>query len=1179
MAQNPSKSQASGGRAARAADFKASGKLNGPQAAQNQRKSEDIGAADAPGAPPPHATAPAASSNGRARADRKPGSGQAQDQSAAEAADASGKTNSGPSAEAKSGRPAAKTISMPSQRTADAASGQGQARDSQQGAGGQGNRDARHRIPARRNATAARAPVPANDDLPSIGGLVYALQQKPSRSPFLVAGVASAVWAVLGVFVGTSVLTKYGGGINSFVDFFANPAMLGVIAGTVVPIAMFWFLAYLIWRAQELRMMSSAMTEVAVRLAEPDKMAEQSVASLGQTVRRQVAAMNDAISRALGRAGELEALVHNEVTALERSYSENEHRIRSLINELASEREALANNSSRVSEALRGIGGDVRREITAATEEATQSLSQATNTLSDTITERAQKITTAVTEAGDAVDARLAERGAQVNEQLTRHSAKTVDNIHQQSLQVTTAIQQASDRASAAISAKSNSLVHSVMSMSERVAQEIPALLDRLGGEQQRLNSIISDATTNLSALENALSEKTRALDSSLNDKTKVLQGVLAEHSQAIDSSLSERTRALEALLGQRTKQFQHTISVGSQQIEDSIVARTEALEEALSRQSGTIQETLDQHAHTMETSLTRQAAYIQRSVGQSSENIERAVSELAERTGASSQALETQAETLRQMSSGMLNQIHSLTKRFEEQGVTIMKSAKALEVSNTKVDHVMEQRQAQLGKLIETIGQRAAEIDKMMHNYSSMLEESLSRAENRARNVTEMLAHDSAEKSQSAVREIEKLRSETQAQTFEAIEELKSRFASLSGQIGDQLDTLTSRFSETSESVKDSTRRATLDLESTHSELRRQAKAIPETTRESATAMRKALQDQLAALDSLSDIANRHRYSGAVSRAEQPSGRSGERAVPSRQARSDHRATPAQPDIARQRGRDDDARAKQRGVPAPLTKRPAWDDEAVPAARQGRPSSADDDDFDALTAGLIERLEGKPGRQQNQDDRFGEDDDVPLRQNREGPANPRQPSVAPRDRDQGAKPGGEWSLGDLLARASEAEEDDDAMAFDSRGLGGNDRFGADDSYGRPPQMAPEPAPRQEKPEPQNDSADFNMKDIADAVDQHTVVEVWKRYHRGDRSVISRDVYNQQGQSTFDQVQRRYSSDPAFRHIADRYMADFEKVLKDASQAGQDGKALQNYLVSETGKIYLMLAHASGRLD
>ena len=106
--------------------------------------------------------------------------------------------------------------------------------------------------------------------------------------------------------------------------------------------------------------MASAMTEVAVRLAEPDQLAEQSVASVGQTIRRQVAAMNDAISRAIGRASELEAMVHSEVAALERSYSENEIRVSGLISELATEREALSNNSARVSEALKGVGAGPR---------------------------------------------------------------------------------------------------------------------------------------------------------------------------------------------------------------------------------------------------------------------------------------------------------------------------------------------------------------------------------------------------------------------------------------------------------------------------------------------------------------------------------------------------------------------------------------------------------------------------------------------------------------------------------------------------------------------------------------------------------------------------------------------------------------------------------------------------
>jgi hypothetical protein len=88
-------------------------------------------------------------------------------------------------------------------------------------------------------------------------------------------------------------------------------------------------------------------------------MAEQTVASLGQAVRRQVSFMNDAVSRALGRAGELEALVHNEVAALDRSYNENEHKIKGLIQELVGERHALVSTTDKVSETLKSMGSEV----------------------------------------------------------------------------------------------------------------------------------------------------------------------------------------------------------------------------------------------------------------------------------------------------------------------------------------------------------------------------------------------------------------------------------------------------------------------------------------------------------------------------------------------------------------------------------------------------------------------------------------------------------------------------------------------------------------------------------------------------------------------------------------------------------------------------------------------------
>ncbi len=606
--------------------------------------------------------------------------------------------------------------------------------------------------------------------MPSIGGLIYALQQRPSRSPFLIALIASAVWFVLGLAVSYAVFQKAFDTSGSTAEMLANPAMVAVIATVAIPIALFWFLAILVWRAQELRLMSSAMTEVAVRLAEPDRMAEQSVASLGQTVRRQVAAMNDAISRALGRAGELEALVHNEVAALERSYTENENRIRNLINELASEREALANNSERVSEALRGVGSQVTREITAASEKASQSLGHASVTMSETFAARGQKITAAVTAAGAAIDEKLAERGARITEQLVKHGAQAAESLRMSSLEVTRAIQESSDRAAAAISAKGNSLVTSVIGMSERVGREIPAILEKLGTEQTRLSTIIEGATRNLSALEGALTEKTQSLGQALGERTSVLQTVLHDHTQRIDTSMAERIQALESILSRRTHNFEVSMTERTKQLDTTLAQRAQALETSIAQQTGSIRDTIDKQAGSMEHTLARQAAAIERVVSQNSANLQRSVEELASRSSSGSDALSGQARVLKEVSATLVNQLGGLTKRFEEQGAALVNASRTFEMSNSKVDAMMEQRQAGFNKLMENVGARAQELDRMMNSYSNMLEQSLSQAELRARKVTEVLAKDSAEKSQVAIREIERLRQDAQTHTQKAV-------------------------------------------------------------------------------------------------------------------------------------------------------------------------------------------------------------------------------------------------------------------------------------------------------------------------------------------------------------------------------------------------------------------------
>jgi ABC-type transporter Mla subunit MlaD len=297
----------------------------------------------------------------------------------------------------------------------------------------------RRRASRRRTAGPARDHIAANDDAPTIGGLIFALHQKPSNQPFRVAAIASGVWSLIGVLLGWSLLaaeTANGGG---FVTALFSPTMALVLVGLLLPIALFWFLALLAWRAQELKLMSSAMTEVAVRLAEPDRGAEQHVASLGQAVRRQVSFMNEAIGRALGRAGELEALVQNEVATLEKSYGENEHKIKGLIQELVGERHALVSTTDKVAETLKAMGSDVPALIDKLSQQQIKlakiiegagqnlialesQLATATGNLETSLANRTQQLQAVLDDYTVALDATLASRAEALDAQLVERT-------------------------------------------------------------------------------------------------------------------------------------------------------------------------------------------------------------------------------------------------------------------------------------------------------------------------------------------------------------------------------------------------------------------------------------------------------------------------------------------------------------------------------------------------------------------------------------------------------------------------------------------------------------------------------------------------------------------------------------------------------------------------------------
>ena len=82
--------------------------------------------------------------------------------------------------------------------------------------------------------------------------------------------------------------------------------LAGLAALFFAPVLLFYFLASLAWRGQEMRMIAQSMAQVAIRFSEPEAAAADSMVTVGQAIRREVAAMGDGVERAIARAGELE---------------------------------------------------------------------------------------------------------------------------------------------------------------------------------------------------------------------------------------------------------------------------------------------------------------------------------------------------------------------------------------------------------------------------------------------------------------------------------------------------------------------------------------------------------------------------------------------------------------------------------------------------------------------------------------------------------------------------------------------------------------------------------------------------------------------------------------------------------------------------------------------------------
>jgi hypothetical protein len=832
------------------------------------------------------------------------------------------------------------------------------------------------RVARRRPAGPVRGKIAANDDVPSIGGLIYALEQKPSSKVFRLATIGSIVWAIGGLAVGALTLAPDWQSGASLASLLLQPTTFYTATAVIAPIGIIWLLALLSWHVASLALKSSTMSEVAIRLAEPDRTAEQSIASLGQAVRRQVSFMNDAVSRALGRAGELEALVHNQIAELERSYEQNEQRIRDLIKELSGERHALVDTSTSVTDTLRTLGTEIPTLI--------ERLSTQQVTLSKIIS------------------------GAGEN----------------------------------------------LANLEGSLATATGRFEGTVGARTQQLQTVLEDYTAAFATALGARTEQMRltfdgymqTLDTTLGNRTENLQTVFEEYARALDTTLSNRAQALDIQLVERTRSLDEAFQKRLELFDDQIVRSTTAIDTAVSEKASLLTNALELHARSFSETMSRQAADLDDSVMNGISAVRRSSENITRQTMKAIDGLAKQSGALQNVAENLFSQIHGVTDRFESHGEQILKAANVLDTANLRIESTLQSRHAELSSTLDRFSGKADEFGRTLAGYSDNLEGSLSSIEHRAREIAAELREGAESRSRVLMAELERVKNETEAQSDRAISDLRARFHSVSGDLSREFEELSTRLASASDETRERAAEAAATLASEQARIREEAARLPSSTRETAESMRRALQDQLRAIEQLNQISQRANAPRDVVRPEIPS-----------------------------------------AARAPVS----------------------------LTSALVQQ----------------------------GSAHGRgKGSTAPDSRET-------WSLGDLLARAS---HEDDAQA------------------------AAQAA--QSAPPPNAGPARLDIATIARALDPATASAIWGRIRAGQRNVLVRSIYAPEARTLFDQISNRIRMDRDLEQSIFRYLTDFERIIKDAEARDPSGRTAQNHLISDTGRVYLFLAHASGRI-
>ena len=674
---------------------------------------------------------------------------------------------------------------------------------------------------------------PANDDREAIGAVLQSLQRgRPRRSAYTFAAIFSGLWIAAAGFLIVSFLPA----LEAMVGASGGAlALVGLAFVFVTPLLLFYFLASVSSRSQELSMIAQSMAQMAVRFSEPEHVASDAMVTVGQAIRREVAAMGDGVERAIARAGELEALVTNEVSALERAYSDNEVRIRALLQDISTQRDNLVGQAEQVRNAISGVQIDLRQDIAIISDAIAARVDEVTNNITHMLEERSDHITGAFAAAGDNMIIALGERGGDL-----------LDRLEEASNQTANAVLEASEQLTANLNFKTSHIHDEFAELADNVHELLNERVERITGDfEQRANTIVDGITLRTEQVHDTLKNSgdsllnemdLRSLD--LAAKVDEASTRLADHiltsGDKVSESLDVTVNTLVAKVASQTESSHEALSSRIASFETLMREQGGELAEKFARDSGTLGALITRHVAEFDRTVKTYGGEIVERMGHHTQNIAdnlktyvdtfdtRVTSHgaqirdnLDERLGMFQSALDSRVTTLevsldttiKSFDNTIDQRLSALENSFDRRAETVTQT---IDAQSTALADTLSTRFGEMQRSIEHhAGSVASDIEARVVRFENLLdirvESAASRVEASGQKASEALISRTEEITQSIkarVEDSERSLTNLAVETSDAIQtgarNAQQSLLALSGEVGSQLRATTTEMERT---------------------------------------------------------------------------------------------------------------------------------------------------------------------------------------------------------------------------------------------------------------------------------------------------------------------------------------------------------------------------------------------